>query len=479
MLKTCYENLIITAAALLITALVQFESRELNFYHALLVLDWCWMLTMNALILTILPAIDTEVVFKRSLIPYPSRISLGIFGISVWNGSGSRMGGPQSFCFPEITTYIFSRRIRASQVSLRVASLALYTVASTPFFNVYFFTVMVVTIVKCINALIPGRYRQFIRFHTILWIVQTFMNIVIMLDTEQTIRANRHLIDIDSIEVESNSGFGQILTFVLVAIPALQILANKLMRKPMGGLEYQIQRVCQGSERSWKLIHNDGREMIDNVLAKLQRRPNTHINEHALTAITKTLNGAKDFLDAANDTIRGSPVADSRQKSPEKTENSSVGSPEDPPNSSAGPGTTSMAQGEASSVFAASEALPISTDGGLAQGDPVPGMTSAPNPQIGLDEIEATPAPGTPRQGGNLTESSSYPPAQDVEVTRGDHQLNETLKHDLHHLVEHFSTVCNLRFREVRNPPSFIAVRAYLRATREALGAAKAALDAI
>ena len=95
-----------------------------------------------------------------------------------------------------------------------------------------------------------------------------------------------------------------------------------------------------------------------------------------------------------------------------------------------------------------------------------------------------TPAPGQGDPSGKLAEPGTHPTAPDCDSTQGD-KLDEssepekTLKQDLHDLVEYFSVVCDLRFREVGDVSSFIAAKAYLRATKEALGTAKAALDAI
>ena len=410
-LKTSYENLIMTAGALLITAYVQVCSpdRELSFYHALLVLDWSWMLTTNALIISILSTIDSQVVSKWFRFPFPSRISqlpamiivslqmsfMATFGLFVWyrqtgqeGASPESVGNPAS-CLKDVTTHVFTLRIQAWQRGLRLIYLVLYFIVAIPFVNVLLFTGTVVAIVNGINALIPKSYK-FGRFHRILWVVQTVMNIVILLDTERTIGANRDLIG----PGESRSGFDQILTLFLVVSPALQVLAEKLQRTFTGRFEYQIQRFCCESEQSWEDIHNEGSEKIDSVLSKL-RRPNTHtINKHAHTATISTLTNAKGYLRAADETIRRRlPSADhavpSRPISLENTEKSPVGAPEDQLGSSAGPGTTSMtpdgAHGEVPCVLAAPKARPPSADDDPEKGDPMgelaaTGMTSAPLP---------------------------------------------------------------------------------------------------
>jgi len=60
-LEKSYTNLLITACALLISAYIEAASGQLSIYHALLVLDWSWMLTLNALLLSILPTIDGQI----------------------------------------------------------------------------------------------------------------------------------------------------------------------------------------------------------------------------------------------------------------------------------------------------------------------------------------------------------------------------------------------------------------------------------
>jgi hypothetical protein len=40
---------------------VQAVASQLSIFHALIVLDWSWMLTINALILSILPTLDHQI----------------------------------------------------------------------------------------------------------------------------------------------------------------------------------------------------------------------------------------------------------------------------------------------------------------------------------------------------------------------------------------------------------------------------------
>ena len=109
-LDKSYTNLLITACALLISAFVQATKSQLSIHHALVVLTWSWMLTVNALIISVLPMIDGEFEkswWKRIRPLRPSRRSqllpmffvvlhlslLGAFGVYVW-WNPTRLQGP-------------------------------------------------------------------------------------------------------------------------------------------------------------------------------------------------------------------------------------------------------------------------------------------------------------------------------------------------------------------------------------------------
>ena len=424
-LEKSHTNLLITACALLISAFVQAATSQLSIYHALLVLDWSWMLTANALILSVLPTIDGQIEKKWQkwlLSSLPSRVGqmpamllvslhlslMGAFGVYVWLNP-ARLRGPKLMngsspvdvirCLRDTRPYVFFADIQASSKQLRIASIVSYSLIAFPFVNVVVLTVFAVLIVNSINALIPMSYT-FGRLYRFTWIVQTIMNILIMANTELTISKNKHLIEGN----ESTLGFGQILAVVLILSPifeAFAVFKDKLRRRYKGRVEHWFQRILRKSEYPWEKIHANKRKAIEKIVTKLQGSPTA---DEAQCAVMKALASATGFLDAANTTILRSQAV--------------AAAAADPPHNNSG----------------------IEMD----------------------DRNSRRPS------GGSISPAGTTNAA--VSVTSS--------KEDLERLWEEISKIRELRFSEVHDAASFLAVKAYLKATRDALGAALAALDA-
>ena len=321
-LEKSYTHLLITACALLISAFVQAATSQLSIYHAFLVLYWSWMLTANALILSVLPTIDGQIEDewqKWMWSSLPSRVGqipamllvsfhlslMGAFGVYVWWDPARLQGPPApnirgdaSGCLHDIFARIFFARFRASNKGLRIVSLVSYSFIALPFFNVFVLTALAVFIVNFINFWIVASYT-FGRLYRITWIVQTIMNLVIAINTELTISENTHLLD----GTESTWGFGQILAVVLILSPvfeAFAVVKDKLHGRCKGTVEHWFQRILRKSEDPWEEIHADVRQRINNVIAKV---PAAH---EARCAVIKALASATGFLDAADTTIRRS-----------------------------------------------------------------------------------------------------------------------------------------------------------------------------
>ena len=436
-LDKSYTNLLITACALLISAFVQAATSQLSIYHALLVLDWSWMLTANALILSVLPTIDGQIEdewqkWMRSSLP--SRKSqilhmlfvslhlslMGAFGVYVWRDP-ARLQGPKLMsgsspdaigCLRDTRPYVFFARIRVSNPTFRKASVVWYSIVAIPILNIALFTFMTIIVVNFINAFIPRRFG-FGRLYRITWIVQTVMNIVIAVNTELTIRESGYLLEGD----ESSWGFGQILAVVLILSPIIESLAvvkEKIPGKYRGKMGYWFHRCLIRSEEPWDKIYCKVTQRIDQFIDN----PDLHPNQRAHAATIHALKGARGFLDAANAAIVRSP-----------------------------------------------DVNPPALDGCPVCGTSPSQATVNSNPEQ-MPEIETTgrsmPQAGLAVQENSPTSSpESAPPKKELE-----------------RLWEEISKTCELRFSEVQDSTSFLAVKAYLKATRDALSAALTALDA-
>ena len=295
-----------------------------------------------------------------------------------------------------------------------MGSLAFYFIIAMPIVNVAALTIMTVVTVEFINILICKRF-DFGRLHRITCIVQPAMNIVIAVNTELTIRKNGHLLE----GVEESWGFGQILAVILILSPvieSLSVVKEKIQGKYKGKAGYWLQQSLVKSEESWHDIHCRVTWRIDQIINN--HDPVLHPNHLAHAATINALKSARGFLDMANAAV---------------VRSLDVNAP-------------------------AQDGCPVCGNS--------PSQTAVNSNLEQMPEIKMTGESicqgGLPVQDdGSISSPESAPP-----------------KKELKRLWEEISKICKLRFSEVHDSTSFLAVKAYLKATRDALGAALTALDA-
>ena len=493
-LEKSYTNLLITACALLISAFIEAVAHQLSIYHALLVLDWSWMLTANALLLSILPTIDSQINkewSKRLQSALPSRIGqipamtfvslhmslMGAFGVYVWWKPGNLRGPTteasldSALCLQNTLTYIFFRRFRVSSPKLRIVSIVCYFFVALPFVNVLLLTAAAVVVVNVANALICKPYT-FGRLYRVTWIVQTSMNVIIAVNTELSIIKNSNLI----ITEESTWGFGQILAVVLIFSPlleALSVVKDKLQGSSRGRVTYQFQRFLRKSEEQWGSVYSRETKVINDLVTKLKSL-DKKIESHALRAIIGALESAGEFFEAANTILEsssspraGTPDSEHEQQRPQVVLNAAPDGIPGGESPSSIPGQSTAADSTQAQVHlqgqpVASGNSTTTPDGALANEIPLgqtpESMTDATAP---VGTLEQGNSPGQNMLGRTHTTAASR---------------LETAKRDLTNLWERMSKTCEVRF-PVSSAESFLVAKAYLRATEAALGAAIIALE--
>jgi hypothetical protein len=336
---------------------------------------------------------------------------MGAFGVYIWwhptrfqgpdPGPGTMTGPSSAVCLQRTITYVFFAPIRASNPKLRIASIVCYSILALPVINVAILTTMVVLIVNIVTSCF-AKYTLALPYR-ITWVVQTVVNIIMVINTERTIWGNKHLIS----GGESTWGFGQIIALILIVAPAIEsfsVVKEKLEWKWKKQFEYRFQSLLREGRQTWAQLDHKERWAIGDVVANLERH-DQHLDENARAAIIGAFRSATQFFQAAR-TAMQLQVADT---------------------------TTHL--------------WPPASDETQAQEDPQ------------MSEIKSLPLQGAQVQ-------DSHGP------------LRTNAKDHITQLWEQVSKVCELRLPHVHDAESFLAARANLRATKEALGAPLCALEA-
>jgi hypothetical protein len=462
-LERSYANLLITACALLISALVQAVTSQLSIFHALVVLDWSWMLTINALILSILPTIDhlVEIEWGKWLRSFlPARIGqlramilvslhmtfMGAFGVYIWwhpakfqgpdPGQGNTTGPGSAVCLQRTITYVFFAPIRASNPKLRIASIVFYSIIALPIINVAVLTTIAMLIIQLIMMPLTSCCKKRHGYtldlpYTIAWGVQSVANIVIVINTERTIWANRHLIS----GGESTWGFGQIIAVILVVGPfieAFSVVKEKFPREWMGQIDYWSQPILREGTNTWLKLNHRERWAIDDISTKVKKF-DQHLDKDTREAIIGAITSATQFFQAARTAMRLNPWL------PAQTDKTQVQEDTETKGLDKHAARTEMqSQGPSPSWLHA--------------------RTASETTQV-QEDLEMS--------------ETKLPPLLDEPV-----QEWQTAKYHITQLQEEVSKLCQLRLPHVHNMKSFLAARGNLRATKEALDAALCAFEA-
>ena len=318
-LNRIYKSLLLMACGLLLSAVVHATRFDLSVYHAFVVLNLCWMLVANALIVCVLPTIDAQIQRGwRGWIGsfWPSRVgqlravllvsihlsALGAVGLWLWSNPINFSESVQ--CTRSAIVYVFVTPLSLTDRSLRITSLVFYGLAVVPVLNTLIFTAIVVTVVKVINGLIPRPYT-FGRLYRIAACVQAIVNAFLIASTELTVRRNRGLVDGGS----SDWGFGQILVLLLGISPilaAVEVVTRKFSRMSWKSrLDYWVWRFLRKSADPWDGLYKKASECLASVLEFLKSSDGPPDSAES-SAIKHSLRTSQALLAAANKTIRSS-----------------------------------------------------------------------------------------------------------------------------------------------------------------------------
>ena len=394
-LKRTYKSLLLIACALLLSLIVQATTSELSVYHAFIVLNLCWMLIANALVICVLPTIDAQIEegWRKWIGSFwPSRsgqlqaftfvsvLLSALGGIGLWMWANPMKFSASVQCTEQVVIYVFLAPLSPTHPRLRIASIVVYAIAATPIVNTVIFTAIAVIVVNFINGFIPRAYT-FGRLYRITASVELIMNALLIASTEMTVRRNKSLVN----EGRMHWGFGQILVLLLGVAPilaAIDVMARKISsnrwRLRMARLDYWFRRSLKKNDEPLGGINKRINQHLNSVFTFLETQPDVP----ELTAIRLSLTTARAFLAAAIKGIEKSRV---------------------------------------------------------------------------IQEVDA----------------EAFSPAQIIPSESFEDAAAEVGK-----IHERVSAACDLRFADVQDPMLSLVTKANLEATRDALGAAKRALDA-
>ena len=235
-------NLFITGCALILCAIIQAAKDGLSVYHALIVLNLSWIISLSAflhIVIALLSSflaladakngvlevaeVDDEPEASSTHGAYVVWMSIfhlsamGAFGIWFWVTIDSF--GDQPECTPAMFSTIFGLDVPVMRNSLRCVSIVLYLFAVIPFLNFIILAGAVVigilVVAHCAPIFRrPENRNAFVLIGGIL--VMLLLEVVFTVDTELLISRSSKLVK----QGESDWSFGQILALILL-LPTL------------------------------------------------------------------------------------------------------------------------------------------------------------------------------------------------------------------------------------------------------------------
>ncbi|KZT59664.1 hypothetical protein CALCODRAFT_481370 [Calocera cornea HHB12733] len=268
-LRSSRMSVQLTGVALLVSAIIQAQLYSLDIYHALLVLNLCWLNNVTALTLYL-----TQQFLKRPRPrflshPLPPRLwtiggmkaanpflptsaylcALGGYGFWLFLtiNSYGHAGWDAAVCNPQVKYWILGHPISVTAPGFRITGLVIHSVAMVPLLNL-----IIESIILCYGAIyavhviffpyrmfrrlgghkvdleehiIAPKYQKvhFLRTLTALGTIYAFFVLLFILDSEEMISTNWPLIENNE---ENQWTFGQSLVMILL-IPVLWELWDK------------------------------------------------------------------------------------------------------------------------------------------------------------------------------------------------------------------------------------------------------------
>lgn len=261
-------SILLTACALLLSAVVQVATLGMSTYHALIVLNLAWMNNTNTFVYAILyryQGVVPLLYFKNKLRTLPSRrkaipLLIGslhlsfVAGLGLWfwikNGSGTF--GLLVQCKPQLPIHasILGHSVLVTNKTLQQLSLALYGITVAPGVNV---VIIVIIIWGSIDLLLRFLPTSQLFLPGYLWVVIIVgINVVDIIDTEiMIIQTRSSILVLQGVSQhllqpgESQWTFGQTLALFLLILP-LRDITGSLM-----GEQSQDTRVDAGILSGW------------------------------------------------------------------------------------------------------------------------------------------------------------------------------------------------------------------------------------
>ena len=237
------QNLFITGSSLILCAAIQTALHDLSVYHAVIVLNLSWIISLSAfmhiviaLLNSFLALADSENVVQGVVegeVDEPEASSanayvvpmsilhlfgMGAFGIGFW-ATIDRFGKPdESKCMDAMISTVFGVDVHVLNNSLRWSSVGLYSLVVVPCLN---FVLLAGTLV--IGTLLVARIlRQFENRNSFVLIggimVIFLLEVVFVVDTELLVSRSSKLVD----KKEWDWSFGQTLAIISLLPPVIE-----------------------------------------------------------------------------------------------------------------------------------------------------------------------------------------------------------------------------------------------------------------
>ncbi|EFI28047.1 hypothetical protein CC1G_14073 [Coprinopsis cinerea okayama7 len=240
-------NLSFLGCALLLAGLIEEATATLGIYHAIVILYLSWIIHISSMSYIVFSC-TTENTSDSSDIPgwkgwlrrrddLPLGLltgwvvhgaCLGAFGIYVWKGMV--MSAPRT-CTSCIIVVVLGKELRASDPSLRVGSLIIYSLAIVPFVIAIIPALLCVVVYGVLDLSRRAVWAALLPFDPaglkLMWAVSSTVGVgsllaVLIANAEMTIVRNSHLNPAGRDE-ESRWTFGQTLAMIMVLSPLVEV----------------------------------------------------------------------------------------------------------------------------------------------------------------------------------------------------------------------------------------------------------------
>ena len=288
-------NLFVTGCALILCAVVQAAKGGLGVYHALIVLNLSWIISLSAFLHIVIgllnsflaladlengvPGIAEDDEFEASsthayVVPMSvfHLSAMGAFGIWFWATIDSF--GDQPECTPATFSTIFGVDVPVTQNSFRCGSIILYSLVVVPFLNFIILAGAVVIGILLFAHCVciprrPGNRKAFVLIGGIL--VMVLLEVIFITDTELLMSRSSKLVK----QGESDWSFGQTLALISLLLPFVETIhaGYKSLKEGYGvGADIRARR----SRRMFPRLFRPLTKLVTRVVEPLAKRFGTN-----------------------------------------------------------------------------------------------------------------------------------------------------------------------------------------------------------